>query len=192
MEKLIEKRILAIIPKYVSDKGNFTLVYTEKGIVEIEKSIKTVIKNISNYYHFDLKQSNNTYKNLLYHRKNPPVPFTDESIFILLKTRKPVGKHDGAHGYILIDAIEKIVFEEGKDIHPKILLTNGELLEVLCTVHTIRKSIKNGNIVKKLLQYKHASTIKEKKRLSLDGNMPATKADIALLFMEICKLQNYQ
>lgn len=189
MEKTIEKQIMAIVPKYISNKGNCTIIYTEEGIVEIEKSIKTVIKNISKYYHFDLKESNSTYRKLLYCRKNPPVPFTKKDIFILVKTRKPIGKHDGAYGYIRIDSIENIEFNKKEDLHPRIIFKNGQFIQILCTLDTLHKNIKNGEIVKKLLNSKYENRVKERGSLYLDENKPATKADIALLFMEINKLQ---
>lgn len=189
MEKIIKKDILAIVPKYIQNKGNCTLIYTRDEIVEMERSIKTVIRNISKYYHFDLKESNSTYKELLYTKKNPPIPFTKEDIFILVKMRKPIGQHDGAYGYVDLDSIDRIEYKKGVDLYPNLLLKNGESLQALCTLVTLNRAIKNGEIVRQVLKSKYEGGVGESSVSYLDEDSPATKRDIALLFMEISRLK---
>ncbi len=65
MEKIIEKDIEAILPIYMNDIGNCTVIYTRKDKIILEKVIKTIIKNLCQYYHLDLKASNKTYGDLL-------------------------------------------------------------------------------------------------------------------------------
>lgn len=189
MESIIKKDIMAIVPKYIQNKGNCTLIYTKSEVIEVNKSIKTVIRNICKYYHLDLRASNDTYGKLLCARKNPPVPFTSNDIFILVKTRKPIGQHDGAHGYVKIDSIDKIVYKSERDRYPCIILASGQSIEALCTMGTLNKNMSNGVLVKKLLGQESSNTVRETSPMYLDEEMPATKKDIALLYMMIMKLR---
>lgn len=188
MKEIIEKEIMAIVPKYIENKGNCTWIYTRDGIVELEKSIKTVIKNIAKYYHLDLRASNKCYKELLYTKKNLPIPFTPDKIFILVKMRRPIGQHDGAYGYLDINSIEKINYKEELDLYPRIILKNSEILEALCTLETLHKAIKNGEIVRELLKSKYKKGLGESATIYQDEDKPATKGDLALLYMEISRL----
>lgn len=189
MENIIRNDIMAIVPEYIHNKGNCTRIYTRAGIFEVEKTIKTVIRNISNYYHLDLKQSNITCKKIFYTKKNLPIPFTPNDIFIMVKTRKPLFKDDGAYGYVRINTIKNIVFEKDKDLNPRIIFDNKESLEVLCTLRTLYKNLKNGEIIEMLLNQKYATIVREPYSIYFDEDKPATKKDISLLCMEILKLK---
>lgn len=190
MEKIIKSDILAIVPIYLSNRGDSTLIITKSGNIELNQNIRTVIKNISKYYHLDLKESNASYKEMFCIKKNPPIPFTPEDIFVMVKTRKPLCHHDGAYGYVRIDAIEKIKFKKGKDTYPQIILKNKETLEVLFSLATLEKHLSQGYILENLLHLDYGKSVKESSSLYLEENKPATKGDISLLYMEIKKLQH--
>ena len=188
MEKIIEKGIDAILPVYLKDRGNCTLIYTRQGEVILEKTIKTTISNLCRYYHLDLKASNETYGKLLSIKKYPPIPFKYNQIFIPIKTRIPIGKHDGAYGYVNISSIEKVARTKSKD-NSLLYLTNDRTIEVYSKEATIQKNISKGMLVKKILANENTPMIHEEESLYLVGDKVATKQDIAMVYKEIMRIK---
>lgn len=189
MEDLVKRGIQAILPIYLKNRGNCTLVYTNNKELILEKTIRTVIKNLCQFYHLDLKASNKTYGDLLSIRKHYPIPFNEENIFIQAKTRSPIGKHDGAYGYINIDSIDKIKGDISLPDISIIHLKSGQSIRVLCKETTLNKNIKYGEIIKRLMIKDNRYMVKEPDSLYLEENFPATKGDIAMLYMELIRIK---
>lgn len=186
MEDLVSKHIMAILPIYIEGKGNCTYIYTKEGIVEVGLTIKTFIKNLCEYYCLDLKSCNKTYGSLLSSKYRPPIPLNSEDIFIQFKTRTPIGKHDGAYGYFNINSIKRIKFKGKGTI---IYLLDDEEIEVLLSIHTVKKYINNGEIVKQLIKDNRTKGSKENRNLYDQENAPATKSDIALLYLKMLEIK---
>ena len=186
MEELVQKKVMALLPVYIVDSGNCTYAYTSEGIIELKLTIKTVIKNMCGYYYLDLKSCNKTYGSLLSSKYRPPIPFNKDNIFIQFKTRTPIGRHDGAHGYFNLSSIQKI---KSKGKNTVIYLENNQELEVLMSINTVKKYINNGEIVKKLIKENKISRSKETLSLYDDANTPATKSDIALLYLKMLEIR---
>lgn len=182
MEELINEEIIAIIPIYIENKGNSTVIYTNKSKETIYKSIKTVFKNLCNYYHLDIRQSNNYYKNFVLNKNSIPTPFSGEDIFIQLKVRNPIGKDDGAKGYIRMDSILDYQQKEGFSL---IRLENKTELKCLCNIDTIKKQIKNGQIVKTIYREKEK---KKESDFKKDRNRPVLYGDFKELDKKVEEL----
>lgn len=186
MEDLVSKGILALLPVYINDDGNCTYVYTIEGRVVLKLTIKTVIKKLCEYYYLDLKSCNKTYGSLLTSKYRPPIPFNRDNIFIQFKTRTPIGRHDGAHGYFNINSIKSIKSQNKNTI---IHLLNDQEIEVLMSIYTVKKYINNGEIVKKLILENKLNYSKDKLSLYDESNTPATKSDIALLYLKMLEIR---
>ena len=186
MNEIIEKGLEAILPVYIKDRGNCTSIYTNDGEIILEKAIRSVITNLCNFYHLDLKASNKTYGDLLTIKKNTPIPFTYDKIFIPIKTRKPIAKHDGAYGYVNMDSIKK--FSKSKiDNNSLIYIGNNRVIEVYSKVSTIQRNINNGKIIKRL--FKRNDLIREANNLYIAEDTLATKKDIAMVYSEIMEIK---
>lgn len=179
IENLISKEILAIIPTYIKGLGNGTLIYTlDDGVLEIPKTIRTIINQLSLYFHLDLKASRTYYGEILNIKNIVPLVFNIEYIFTPIKTRKPFGKNDGCTGYINIKYIDKSKEVDGGTlIHMK-----DYMIKSLYSYETVNKNINNAFIIKRLLENRKENNQKD---LYTDASMPATKGDIALLIKEI-------
>jgi len=182
MKEWIENDLLAIIPTYDGENGNCTYLETDKGRIKVKKTIKTVIRQLCGHYQLDLSQSNNYYRKLLPIKVNIPIPITPELVYIQLKVREPIGKDDGAMGYIKLKAIEKIIKKEGDVL---IRLNNKVELKALCTFETIDKQIHYGEIVRELVGKKEYSLVKESLEYYNQQDGPAMKSDIARLYMKL-------
>lgn len=188
IEKIISEELIAFLPVYLAMKGNCTLLLTScGGEYEVEKTIRTVLNQISKFYLIDLKATKKYYGDILNIRNLTPIPFDKDNIFIPIKVRKPLYKNDGSFGYVNLRYINKTFKRENKTI---IQLTQGNTIESLSSIDTVNKHIKNGYIVKRLSKEKKNSITIREGDLYEDYDKPATKKDIALLINEILKIKN--
>ena len=189
MKEIIEKGIEAILPVYIEDKGNCTLIYTREDEVILEKALKSTIRNLCKYYHLDLKASNKTYGDLLSINKQPPIPLSPNQVFVPVKVRKPIVSHDGAYGYINIDSIEKISSRDSSPLESTIYLKSKRTIEAICRDITIKKNINKGRLAKKLFSRYDVTAVREDGNYYEIQDRPATKKDIAMIYKEIMELK---
>ena len=97
-----------------------------KGKYEVEKTVRTVLNQISKFYLMDLKATKKYYGDILNIRNLTPIPFNRENVFIPIKVRKPLYKNDGSFGYVNIKYIKKAYKREDKTI---VQLTQGNTIE---------------------------------------------------------------
>lgn len=148
MIEIIEEGIIAIVPQYIENKGNCTVVYTKVGEPKIfEMRINTMLKNIFKYYMIDYTAAKEVYGGLLMSKNSVPLPLTKEDVLLPLKISKPMIKNDGAAGYFNIKYIKGCV-KNGKTtiIH----LENDIKLECLYNENTVKKYVNKANIVRSL------------------------------------------
>lgn len=145
METVLNKDIMAIVPKYVDNRGNCTKIYImgSEPIV-LEKSVKTILRLISKHYMIDLKELKKRYGALVSSPNLVPIPFSKKDVFVPFKTRVPMYKNDGAFSYINMRYIDKIKNEKDSAV---VYLSNGIYIPCLCSLATIDKHMKNGYIV---------------------------------------------
>lgn len=187
MEKIIYEELIAFLPVYVQLKGNCTSIYTiGGGNYYVEKSLRTFLKQLTEYYLVDLKAVRKYYGELLAIRNLVPIPLNHENVFIPLKVRKPICKNDGSIGYINIKYIERVIEFSGKTI---VYLKDKTTIESLNSLNTVNKHIKNGHIVKRLYNEKNNINIVNEYNFYTEYNKPATKGDIALIMQEIAKIR---
>lgn len=146
MERLFRKELMAILPEYVESRGNCTVVYMEN--IEpfvIEKSIKTIIKSLEKHYNINPTQIKRKYNNLIPSSNLIPMPFSEDNIFVPIKTRATICKNDGAFSYVNIKHIYLVTDE--KD-YRKISLSDGKTIKSISSLATVQNHIRNGYIIK--------------------------------------------
>lgn len=186
MQDIISKEIMAILPIYIADKGNCTIIYTIKENVIVNATIKTVIKKLCAHYRLDIRASNRHFGGLISIKNAIPLPFSKDNIFIQLKVRKPIGKDDGSMGYFNLDSIRKI---KGLKNDASIILNNGTEIQCICSHGTIKKHMKHGELIRNLFEDK-APRVNEAMEHYVASDTPATKLDIARIFMMIQDIVN--
>lgn len=145
MERVLNEELMAILPQYVDNRGNCTKIYAV-GLepLILDKSIKTILRLIGKHYMIDLKELKKRYGALVSSPNLVPIPLSKRDVFIPFKTRVPMYKNDGAFGYINMRHIEKIREEKESTV---VYLSNGVYIPCLCSLSTIDKHMRNGNIV---------------------------------------------
>ena len=146
MKEILEDEILALVPEYTGEGANFTgaLLFNKEKLI-LKKNIKSSLKMLCAFYHFDLKSANKTSKELLGITKSPPICIRNNLVFICVKTRTPIGKDDGAYSYINTEMIKGV--KEGV-----VVFKDGSDLRVISSAKTIEKEIKHANILKQMIR----------------------------------------
>lgn len=153
---MLKNKLIAIIPKYIPDLGNCTIIHTEEeNPLILENTISTVMKRIGRYHMVDLeamKERNGNLINISY-----PVPiYLHDDVFIPIKVRKPFGKNDKSFGYVNLEYIDNIKQENN---HTIILLRNQVEIYCLFRKETLSKHIGNGTIIKKFYKDRITSNL---------------------------------
>lgn len=168
MKEIINKGIVAIIPQYISNKGDCTVIYTkESEPLIIERSMRSVLNRLFKYYMIDLKETKKSYIDLVGSPNSIPLPLNKEDVLFPLKTRKPFSKNDGAIGYFNIRYLKS---HDGNGKTTTIHLENDTKIECLYSEATVIKHIKNAKLVSKYYegQFMHVA----EKEVIYNGKTP--------------------
>ena len=133
----------AIIPFYDTQGANMTYTISEDGTRETHPfSTKKFLNNLLGKFYLDPKMLRQWSSDVLYSKTQMPIIFMADQVFIPVKIRIPLGKHDGCFGYILTSAIASY-----SDY--KMTLSNGQVLETLSSDSYIGNKLRDA----KLLNY---------------------------------------
>lgn len=145
MIKLINKKIMAIVPEY-TDIGDITKVYTFESPTkhEIAASSRTFVRKLLYLYAIDRKAMNKSFRNIGIGR-NAPILLGDK-ILAQIKVRKPIMKGDSA--YAFVDP-EYIVYATQTEKGVEILFKNGEKLICISSYAIFSKSIMRAKAILK-------------------------------------------
>lgn len=169
MQKVLKNELMAILPQYVDNRGNCTILYTKKEQpLILEKNIKSVLRKICKYYMLDLQETKKRYAPLISSPGLVPIPFSRKDIFIPLKTRLPLCKNDGAMGYVNMKHIKNIT-KSGNTTN--IHLVDGTIINCLYSIITVNNHIRDGNIVSRCY-LDRAMKVAEEEELVYDGKKP--------------------
>ena len=131
----------AIIPYYDPYGGNATYTLLTDGTKEtFDLSIKNYIYHMFRQLYMDPLALKNWVSHILSAKSNMPLILTDAYIFIPIKVRYPIGRLDGAFGYVALDAM--VSYKDGV-----ITLKNGVILETLSSDSYITKKIKDAKLL---------------------------------------------
>lgn len=135
----IEEGIFAIIPRY-TDRGDSTYIYTSKGVGRTYgMSMRTFLKRMYFFYAIDLIAQKNRFKKMGIYQ-NAPIVIRDQ-VFIKVRVRRPIGKSDGAYGYVNVRGISKIGKKDGKAV---VILNDGFEIKSLDSYETLSKNLVLG------------------------------------------------
>lgn len=181
MKDLFEGEIMAFIPEYIDSRGNCTILYRKDfHPLILDKSIRSVLRLIGRHYLIDLKEMKNRYRPLMSSRNLIPIALSQKDILIPFKTRVPMYKNDGAFAYINMKYIREIKADKGSSL---VTLEDGFLIKCLCSISTVEKHMRNGEIVSRCYQNK---TLEAREAEEFYKSLiPATKADIDMLYKQL-------
>lgn len=137
---ILKRGIVAISPVYKKGIGDVTIIKLEDEEILIERNIKTVLSNIAKFFLLDLAESRRYYSEYLDKKRNIPLVYNGENIYIVVKTRQPIGKNDGAMSYVNSRYIDSV--KDGV-----IGYHNGEKLKTYTSDRTIKRNLKDVHFI---------------------------------------------
>lgn len=136
-------QISAFIPFYSSEGENSTcILFNDGSKIDKPYSIKKCTNQILYSLHLDPQALSHWTYEVIGMKSTTPLIITDDIIFIPVKLRKSIGKHDGCFGFINMKAIASYD-------HHSILLDSGQSILTLSPKSYIQKKLHDA----KLLHY---------------------------------------
>lgn len=174
---------LAILPYYIDEYGNGTeLIDLDGNVSFIKCSVKSCLNKTLKRYAVDLNAIREKYAKSLGIRNSFPIPLARDFTLIQLKVRIPKVAKDTAYGYICYEKIKKV--EERASFS---LVYVGECdIKVYQKKASIEKHMRDASMMKTFFADLDSLNYDDNRAMY---NLPATKADIALLYEEIVKIK---
>ena len=145
MKNIFKGEVMALIPTYVKDQGNSTILFKKgKKHLIINKTIKTCLYLLCKYYMVDLDEVRKRYRPIIISTNLVPISLSRKDIFIPFKTRVPICKNDGAFSYINLRYIDKL---KDREDGPIVYLQDKTKIHCLSKITTVENHIKNGRII---------------------------------------------
>lgn len=146
MQKILENEVIEIlIPKYVENLGNCTEIITKSKEMIVNKSIKSCIKNLAEYYCINLSSIRKQYGKELGIKNKVPIIVNSNLIYVPFKAREPLCKNDYASGYINIMSISQIAEENKRGVF---IITNNKKIKTLQSKDALRRAVNYGKLAK--------------------------------------------
>lgn len=184
--------IWGFIPEYFQGMGEVTRIIAAEGQDEILPiTMRSFRNNLCRYYSIDYHSLRRKYGQMIGSVNCVPLPISSSKIFIQLKVRTPRFRNDSAMGYLDMVTIGQLR-ETDDSSKTEVVFKDGRKLEVLCSMATVKKHIKNARLILEHYRNEKGLTtypeVLEKLYSNLDK--PATKGDIVLLAREILTIKN--
>lgn len=139
------QRSCAFIPYYLKGKGKVTKVcFKEGGYEYLDYSVSKIINDYCAINLRSMKSIKKLCQSITGKKCITPLYIKEGVLFIPVKTIKPFTRGDKCIGYINVNFIEKINFENNI-----VQLKNGQTIEYLDRTETIKKRIGDCTIIDK-------------------------------------------
>jgi len=172
--------------------GEVTRIIVPEGQDQIlSMTMRSFRNNLCRFYSIDYYSLRRKYGQIIGSVNCVPLPISSTKVFIQLKVRTPRFRNDSAMGYL--DMVSIAQLREARDNRKtEIVLKDGRKLEVLCSMATVKKHIKNARLVLEHYRNEKGLTAYPEvlERLYSNLDKPATKGDIVILAREILTIKN--
>lgn len=174
---------LAILPVYLDEYGNGTeLINIDGKTTYIKCGVKSCLNKTLKKYAVDINAIREKYAKSLGIRNAFPIPLAQDFTLIQLKARIPRVEKDTAYGYVYFEKISKII-ENGAFCT---IYIGNTSIQILQKKASIERHMRNASMMKTFFtNLKSLNNINDKAMY----NLPATKADIALIYEELVKIK---
>lgn len=176
--KKIAHKLAAIIPIYDSHGQNCTKLVSIKGQERTEAfRVRTVMARIFDYYCMNGEAYRKKMHRIL-GKKQVPVKFGPDQIYIYVKLRQPIGRDDGAFGWVNYCEIDQVLPKAEGLAHLR--LASGYDLPTLESPEALERKLRLAQLVDEILP-------NDRKDTDFDGSphRPATQKDILRLLQKM-------
>jgi len=151
-QKRDDEGIAAILPVYIKEVGDTTeLIEYDGKRRTLYTTINSVINKLIGLFSLNITTLREKYNDIIYQKKTPPLPLSENLILIPFKVRRPEVKGDPTYGYINYKCIENY---ERAGKHSKLLLTNGIEIPLKQSLATTQKNIIHARLIANEMELK--------------------------------------
>lgn len=155
-------RCLAVVPVYEAMTGNICIYYGFKGEAEQRTfTVRTQIRRFFREHRMDEKEYLHKARQILGIKKQIPLAFLPDCIFLPIKVRIPVARGDGAYAYVRYEGIRNLSDNQ-------LLLTTGEPLDCLQSKRSLQEAMARAHALQSVLKSEEACRNAERKLLRLE------------------------
>jgi len=185
----LSKGMCAILPRYEPDGTNGSDILFEDGKrLTHKRKVRMVIKELAGLYQKDLTLIRGHAAQELGQKSMLPIYINPAIVLVPFKTRKPIGKDDGALGYVFESAVLSM---DEANIGTQIKLKGELLVVVFENIKTAKRHMDNAARVRKnAVQYglRQEQLSSAWNQLREEYEQPATRGDIAILSRSLMNL----
>jgi len=185
----LDRGLCAILPQYSQDGANGTdILFKDGDRINHKRKVRAVIKELAGLYQKDLTLTRDHAAKALGQKSMLPISITPGITLVPFKVRKPIGKDDGAIGYVFESAVVKIEKAERGSL---VKLKGGFEVYVFENIKTAKRHMDYADKVSKnAVQYglKHDQMSVAWNHLREEFEQPATRGDIAILSRSLLSL----
>ena len=140
VRELLEMCICGVIPVYseYGDNISHILLWGANPIYQPYR-VDTMVKKIANALQKDIRLIRKRASDLSGQRTCNALPIAHDIVLVPFKTRKPVGKDDGATGYVCLSAIDDVYQDKSDGVY--IQLKDGHTIITSETLKTCKQRI---------------------------------------------------
>jgi len=154
----------AILPVYDPTTGNVTDLHLHNGeVIRVNHSLHTVLREYLALWAFEKLALQHLYADDRQHALVAPLAIQTGHTLIPLKARHPIGKHDGAYGYVELESMLPLqVVERRGGVQ---LSVGSALLEMCCSKRQVLLMVARGEYAARRYQSLNGNQIAEAARL---------------------------
>lgn len=182
-EANIPQFFLSLMPAYIEGYGSGVEIVNIDGTsMKISKSLKSILNYTLRIYAVDIKAVKNKYAISLGIKNSIPIPLAQNFTLVQMKVRVPVIEKDNAYGYINYEKVKNI-----EDFGTYCMIDLGCIkIKVFQKKTSVERHLRNASMMKAF--FYNLKTVPENYSSTM-YNLPATKADILMLYEEIAKIK---
>ena len=185
----LDRGLCAILPRYEQDGANGTdILFEDGGRINHKRKLRSVLKELVGFYQKDLTLIRGHAAKTLGQKTMLPISIAPAITLVPFKVRKPIGKDDGAIGYVFESAVLKL---ERADQGTQIKLKGDFDIFVFENIKTAKRHMDLADRARKSgVQYglKNEQLSMAWNHLREEYEQPATRGDIAILSRSLLTL----
>lgn len=144
------EELIAILPEYLTGRGDVTACVFEKGIRYDDRTIRSVTEDLMLTFGSTRRIINRQYGELIGRQRNVPLPLNVHLLLVPFKARKTHIKKDSVNGFAMLHRIESIHAVKGKTNECE-MSVGGHRIQVYQSLKSLQQSIRTAHLVSHLV-----------------------------------------
>ncbi|MEW6621813.1 MAG: hypothetical protein AB1420_01555 [Bacillota bacterium] len=145
----IWQKLNCLLPVYDENGGNITELHLEDGSVKTDqRRMASVLKALAKLFAVDIEAARKNYSRLVGRKNSMPIPLHRDLVLVPVKARKPLGREDGAWGYLVMAKV--LAYEKHPEIEnaTRVVFESGQSLDVLQLPQSVKAIMDDAKMIR--------------------------------------------